>query len=211
MKQVTPMSQKNRCKQILILWMSLFALTSCNIEPLPDKIKSDHLFAIPIVDTTVLVSSFADFPNYGQLLEQIKIPAGTPIHMGAQEYPFYIGDYASSQEIEWIEPHLIIDTKDLPSGTEINIRIYTQNEYREKLYFWLPADYSVTLVNTPLNVPENPQRIRDIEQIRNARKVFLDTYFTFPETVSATEIMNDIVNIKFAMQLAIKTNLRIAL
>jgi hypothetical protein len=163
------------------------------------------------VDTTVSLGDFASLAHYGALLEQIEISGGTPIQMGEQEYPFYIGDYSSSQIIEWVEPLIIIDPKDLPSGTEININIYTKNDYGEKSYFWLSENHSVILASTPVQVPkpETPQVITNIEQFRNARKVFLDTYLTFNETVSGAQIMNYKVNIKFAIKFAITTDLKI--
>jgi hypothetical protein len=212
MTQITPISKKNRRRQILILCGCLLALISCyDVDTLPDKIKSSYSFAIPIVDSTVSIGDFASLANYGALLEQVEIPEGTPIHMGEQEYPFYIGDYSPSQEIEWVEPHIIIDTKDLPSGTVVNIRIYIKNDYGEKVYFWLSENHSITLISTPVKVPETPQVITNIEQFRNARQIFLDTYLTYPATVSGAQIVNDKVNIKFAIKFAIKTDLKITL
>ncbi|MDR2774041.1 MAG: hypothetical protein LBC19_04735, partial [Tannerella sp.] len=124
-------------------------------------------------------------------------------------YPFYIGDYSSSQEIARLEPQLIIDTEDLPSGTEINLKIYIKDDFENRVYFWLPYDYSVTLVNMPVIVPENPQIIENIESFRSARKVFLDITITYPTEVSSTQIMNDSINIKFAIKFAMKTDLKI--
>ncbi|MDR0726118.1 MAG: hypothetical protein LBF59_08970 [Prevotellaceae bacterium] len=176
---------------------------------MPDKIKSNYTLAIPIVDTTVSVGYFVDIQYYSTLLEAIQIPEDTPIDMGEQSYPFYIGDYSASQEIEWVEPHLIIDTKDLPSGTKVNIRIYTKNEYKDKVFFWLPSDYSVTLTDMPLKVPDTPNRITNIEQFRSAKNVYLDVSLTYPTAVSGAEIVNDELNIKFAIKFAIKTDLKL--
>jgi hypothetical protein len=163
------------------------------------------------MDTTVSIGDFVSFAEFEQLLEMVEIPEGMPIHMGEQSYPFYIGEYSSSQTVEWLEPQLIIDPKDLPSGTKINIRIYTKNDYKEKVYFWLPNDYSITLANTPVKVPESPQAITNIDQFRNATAIFLDTDIIYPTAVSGIQIVTDKINIKFAIKFALKTDLKITL
>jgi hypothetical protein len=227
MKQITPISKKNKHRPILILSVCLLALTSCSgFEPLPERIKSDCEFAIPIMDTTVVTGDFAsfnitgEFPNIPELPDtfnlpkdtviNIKIKKGEAIKMGELEYPFYIGDYAMSQEIEWIDPHLIISTKDFPSGTTLNIRIYTKDKFKNKSYFWLPEDYTVTLTDyEPVRVPESPSKIQDTERFRNARKVFVDVWITYPEEMSLEQIIDDRVNIKFAIRFVIKTDLQV--
>jgi hypothetical protein len=210
MRQIIPISKKNKCRQILILSVCILTLTSCyEFDSLPDKMKANYSLAIPIVDTTVAMGDFADIKSYYALLEGVEIPEGRPINMGEQAYPFYIGDYSPSQEIEWVEPHLIIDTTDLPAGTKVNIRIYTKDESEEKVYFWLSPEYSITLANTPIKVPEAPQQITNIEQFRSARTVYLDTSITYPAAVSGAEIVNHKVHIKFAIKFAIKTDLKI--
>jgi hypothetical protein len=164
-----------------------------------------------LIDTTVKVGDFADFVYYGVIPDTLTVPRETSISMGEHEYPFFIGDYSSSQEIEWLEPQIIIDTKDFPSGTVINIRIYTKNDNGEKIYFWLPENHSVTLVNTPVKVPDAPTRIKEISQFRTAQKVYLDVLITYPTEVPVTQIINDRVNIKFGIKFAIKTDLTIKL
>jgi hypothetical protein len=156
------------------------------------------------MDMTISVADFSSITNYTQLLETIEIPEGTPINMGERSYPFYIGEYSSSQTIEWLEPRLIIDTKDLPSNTTINIKIYTKNDLGEHSYFWLPNNYSITLVNTPVKVIET---ITNIDQFRNARTVFIDVDITYPTDVTVSQIINDKINIKFAIRFALKINL----
>jgi hypothetical protein len=211
MRQITPiLKKKNRCRQILILSVCILTMTSCyKLDSLPDKIKASYSLAIPIVDTTVSVGDFADIQSYYTLLEDSEIPEGTPIKMGEQAYPFYIGDYSSSQEIEWVEPHIIIKSTDLPSGTKVNIRIYIKNESDEKVYFWLSPDYSVTLANTELKVPEISQQITNIEQFRSARTVYLDTSIIYPAKVSGAEIVSHKVNIKLAIKFALKTDIKV--
>jgi hypothetical protein len=212
MKHITTISMKNRCKQILILCVCAFSLISCyDVDPLPDRIRSGYSFAIPLVDTTVSVGDFASFTQYEELLGQDSIPANTLIQMGEQDYPFYIGDYSSSQTIKWVEPHINITPEDLPSGTKVNIRIYIKKDTDEQSYFWLPADYSVSLTNTSIKVPESPQRIENISEFRDARKVFLDMYLTFPEKEPVVKIIKYKVNVKFAIQFAMETNLSITL
>jgi hypothetical protein len=215
MKHITPISKKNRYRQILTLCICLCALTSCyEFESLPDKIKSDYSFAIPLIDTTVRLGDFAYFLYHdipGINIPEVNIPEGTPIRMGELAYPFYIGDYSSSQEIARLEPQLIIDTEDLPSGTEINLKIYTKDDFENRVYFWLPDDYSISLVNTPVKVPEDTQRITNIEKFRSARKVFLDITITYPTAVSSTQILNDRINIKFAIKFSLTTDLKINL
>jgi hypothetical protein len=180
---------------------------------LPDKIKTDYTLAIPIIDTTISLGDFSEIQQYYSILDIFEVPANTPVNMGEQAYPFYIGEYSSSQEIEWIEPQIIIENKDLPSGTIVNIRICTKNDDDERIYFWLPSDYTVTLSNTLVKVPETPQKIEkeDINKFRSAKNIYLDTYITYPATMSGTEIVNQKVNIKFAVKFAIKTDLKINL
>jgi hypothetical protein len=202
MKQITPISMKDRCRQILILCVCAFSLTSCfDIESLPDKVKSDYEFAIPVVDTTVALGDFASFKQYELLLGQ-DIPAETPIRMGEQEYPFYIGDYSDSQEIDWVELLIIIDPKDLPSTTKVDVKIYTRNDSGEKSYD-LVSDV-IPLGQTYLKKIEGIE-----EKFRDAREVFLDTSLTFTDAVSGAQIMNYKVNIKFAIKFAITTDLKI--
>jgi hypothetical protein len=212
MKHITPISKKNKHRQILILFACLFVVTSCNdIESLPDKIKSDYEFAIPIMDTTVSVGNFVDFNYSPELLDTVKLPEGKEIRMGEQEYPFYIGDYSSSQEITWLEPQITIATKDFPSGTKVNIRIYTKDDSEGKSYFWLPENYSITMENTQVKVPETPAKINEIERFRHSRKVFIDVCITYPTAMLAAQIANDRVNIKFGIRFALKTDLHINL
>ncbi|MDR2383099.1 MAG: hypothetical protein LBD76_04345 [Prevotellaceae bacterium] len=212
MEQVTPILKKNRCRQILILSVCALTLSSCyDFDSLPDKIKTTYTLAIPIVDTTVSVGDFATIKNYLALLDNIDIPENTPINMGEQAYPFYIGDYSSSQEIEWLEPQLILEPKDLPSGIKINIKIYTKNGTNEKVYFWLPDNHPVTLENTSVKLPETPQRITNIEQFRSARNIYLDISITYPAAVSSTQIVTDKINFKLGIKFAIKTDLKINL
>jgi hypothetical protein len=178
---------------------------------LPDKIKTDYTLAIPIIDTTISLGDFATIARYEQLIETIEIPAETPINMGEQSYPFYIGEYSPSQTIEWLEPQLIIDTKDLPSGTKINIKIYTKDEFGRRSYFWLSDDYSITLTHMPVKVPETPQTIKNIDQFRDATSVFLDIDLIYPTAVTGSQIVDAEINIKFAIKFAIKTDLKVKL
>jgi hypothetical protein len=180
---------------------------------LPDKVNANYTLAIPIIDTTVSLGDFVEIRQYYSILDIFEIPANTPVNMGEQAYPFYIGEYSPSQEIEWIEPQIIIENKDLPSGTKINIRIFTKNDYGDRIYFWLPSDYTVTLSNTLVKVPETPQKIEkeDINKFRSAKNIYLDTYITYLATMSGTEIVNHKLNIKFAVKFAIKTDLKLNL
>jgi hypothetical protein len=179
---------------------------------LPDKVKSGYEFAIPITDTTLSISNFTDIRYYEGFLEMLDIPAGTPIVMGEQSYPFYIGDYSPSQEIEWIEPHFIIETKDFPAGTKINIMVYSKNDAGAKTYFWLDEDYSIELKSsTPVRVPETSTKMTNITQFRDIRRVYLDIAITYPVKVTGSQIATDRVNLKFGIKFAIKTNLTISL
>jgi hypothetical protein len=212
MRQMISISKKKRCRQILILCLCTLNLTSCyDFDTLPDRIKSNYEFAIPVIDTTVKIGDFESLAYYDEIPDELDIPEGTVIGMGEQEYPFYIGDYSPTQEIEWLEPQLIIDSKDFPPGTEANIRIYTKNDRGEKTYFWLSEDYSITLGNTSIKVPDIPNRINDIEKFRNAQTIFLDVFIVYPVKVLLAQIADDKVNIKFGIRFAIKTDLTINL
>jgi hypothetical protein len=214
MRQITPiLKKKNRCRQILILSVCILTLISCNkFDSLPDKIKATYSLAIPIVDTTVSLGDFADIKSYGKLLESIDIPEGDTIEMGEQAYPFYIGDYSSSQEIEWVEPKIIIvdstNSTDLPSGTKINIKIYTKNA-SQNVYFWLRENYPITWLKERIIVPETPQQITNIEQFRSARTIYLNTSIIYPTKVSGRQIVSNKVHIKFSIKFAIKTDLKV--
>ncbi|MDR1584495.1 MAG: hypothetical protein LBS55_14790 [Prevotellaceae bacterium] len=205
MKQVTPISKKSRRTLILYIYL-FFTLVSCyEIEPLPDKVKTNGEFAIPLIDKTVRVEEFVSFDN--ELLNMIEIPEGIPISMGEYSYPFYIGDYASSQTIEWVEPQIIIDTKDLPEGTKLQIKLYTKNDFGGKVYFWLPDDYFITVEEMPVKI--NDGKITDLGQVRDAKKVFLDISITYPTAMLAVTVATSKINIKFNMKFAIETDLSI--
>jgi hypothetical protein len=192
----------------------MFTLTSCyDFDPLPDRIKSDYEFAIPIIDTTIRVGDFIDFVNFSypdEILDTLTLPKETPIRMGEYSYPFYIGDH-SSQEIKWLEPQIIIAAKNFPAGTIANIRIYTKDDNKEKTYFWLPENHSISLVNTSVRVPETPTVIEEIDPFRTVRKVYLDIFFTYLDKVFVSQIKDNQVNIKFGIRFAIKTDLTIKL
>jgi hypothetical protein len=190
----------------------MFTLTSCyDFDTLPDRIKSDYDFAIPVIDTTVRVCDFVDFLSYTEISETFTLPKGTPIRMGEYAYPFYIGDYSSTQEIEWLEPQIVILPKYFPSGTEANIRIYTKDSDGKKIYFWLDENHSVTLLNTSVRVPETPTIIKEIDRFRTARKVYLDVVLTYPDEVTVSQVKDNMVDIKFSIRFAIKTDLTIKL
>jgi hypothetical protein len=203
MKHIVDILKKN--KQILISCICLFTLTSCyKIEPLPDRIKSYYEFAIPVIDTTIEIKNFIPVSDYS-----LEIPGDIPINTPEMSYPFYIGDYATSQEIQWIEPHIILEAKDFPSSTTLNINIYTMQDYGTKYYFW--QDYPVVQTNSPVKIPDVPNRITDIEQFRSSRKVFMKISVTYPASVLASDILQDKLNIKFAIKFAIKTDFAIKL
>jgi hypothetical protein len=213
MKQIISFLKKDINRQILILsCVCLFVMNSCyEFEALPDRLKSDYEIAIPVIDTTVSIGDFVSFPLPDDLLDQITIPEGTPIDMGELEYPFFIGEYSPSQKLKWIEPLMIIDTKDLPSGTVVNLQIYTKDDDEREVYFWLPADYTVTTGNAPIKIPDTPGKIPNIEQLRYSTKIFLDASITYPTAVSASRVIQDRVNIKFAIKFEIETDLSINL
>jgi hypothetical protein len=142
-----------------------------------------------------------------------RLPEKLSIEMGEQRHGLSIDDYSPSQGIEWIEPKLIITAKNFPSGTNVGIKIYTKNANKEKQYFWLPEDYSISLVNEEITVPESPEnkRIVDIEQLRQSRDIYLNIIITFPAAKSGKDIANYEVNVKFSIKLAIKTELKLNL
>jgi hypothetical protein len=172
-------------------------------------VQSDHEFAIPLVDTTVKIGDFVTFPY--PIDTPIEIPEGTAIRMGELSYPFFIGDYASSQEMKWLEPRMILETNDFPSGTVVQLKIYIKRDDGTKYYFWLSDDYSVTLTNTSVKIPDTPDKITDISQFRSAKRVFIDVSITYPVSQLASEILHDKISIKFAIKFEIKTDLRIKL
>jgi hypothetical protein len=206
MKQIVNILKKN--KQILFSCICLFTLGSCyKIEPLPDRIKSDYEFAIPIIDTTITVKDFIPIKYLSDY--QAEVPEGIPINTPEMSYPFYIGDYVASQEVQWIEPHIIIDAKDFPANTTLNISIYTVEDYITKYYFW--QNHPVTQASTPVKIPEDPNRITDIEPFRSSRKVYMNMSVIYPKSMSVSDILQDKLNIKFSIKFAIKTDLAIKL
>jgi hypothetical protein len=196
---------KNRCRQILILCTCMFILTSCyDIDSLPDRITSDYSIAIPLVDTTVFVRDFADIGYYRLEQDTITIPANTRIHMGEQEYPFYIGNYSGSQEIAWIELLILINSDDLPANTIISVDIYTKNSF-DLPYYLLSKDISL---GESYSHPRIEKPTID-SYFRDARKIFLNTSLTFNDAVSVAQIMAYKVNVKFSIRFAMKTHLKI--
>jgi hypothetical protein len=212
MKQIISFLMKNINRQILGSSICLFAMNSCyEFEALPDKIKSDYEIAIPVIDATISVGDFVSFSFPDVLLDYIEILEGVPINMGEMEFPFFIGEYSSSQKLNWLEPLMIIDTKDLPSGTIVNLRIYTKNDNERGVYFWLPEDYTITVDNSLMRVPETPSKITNVDQFRHSRKIFLSASIKYPTTVPASKIIKDKVNIRFVMKFEIETDLSINL
>jgi hypothetical protein len=164
---------------------------------LPDKITSDYSIAVPLVDTTVLLSDFASFKQYELLLGQ-DILAEDTIHMGAQGYPFHI-NYSDSLDIKSAELRIIINPIDLPSSTKVIINIfYTGDQSNNLLYKEIP-------LGVPYLYTIEKNAIDDFRKY--ARGIFLDSYLVFNETISGAQIMKYKVNIKFA----IKTDLTITL
>jgi hypothetical protein len=187
-------------------------MTSCyNFETLPHRIKSDSEIAIPVIDTTVSVGDFIAFTLPEELLNTIEIPEGTPINMGELEYPFFIGEYSASQKIGWIEPFLILETKDLPFGTTINIKIYTKDSEGKEIYFWLPENNPVTISNVPIKIPETPVKLTNIEQFRYSKKIFFNISVTYPTAVPVGKVIQDRLNIRVAIKFEIETDLIINL
>jgi hypothetical protein len=210
MRHITPISKKNRCRQILILSVCILILTSCHeFDSLPNKINTNYSLAFPVVvDTTILVGDFAGKGIYNNLIGMIEIPAGDTVKIGEQAYSFYIGDYFSSQEIEWVEPRMILDSTNLPSGTIINLGIYTENESK-KDHFWLPKDYPITLGDKKIIVPETPKRIENIEQFRSSRIIYVNTSIVYPTAMSGEQIVNNKLKITLAIKFAIKPDLKV--
>jgi hypothetical protein len=216
MKRVTPISKKSR--QILILCVCFFTLVSCyEFDPLPDKIKSKGEYAIPLIDTTISVEQFTSISYGGEMWNMIEIPEGRPLNMGEFSFPFYIGDYASSQTIEWIEPQMIIDSKDLLPGTILQMNIYIKNDNGTKSYFWLsPEESTVTLKeleDMPVKIPNPVDKVTgtDLEKVRNARKIFMDLSIKYPTSMLVETILTHKINIKMSMKFAIETDLSINL
>ncbi|MDR3246276.1 MAG: hypothetical protein LBT50_07570 [Prevotellaceae bacterium] len=196
----------------LFLVICLLALSSCyKADPLPKKFASDYQFAIPIIDTTVELGDFVDFALIPGLLDDYEIAEGREINMGELSFPFYLGDFGESQDIKWLEPQIILDTKDLPDGTTANIKIYTKEDGGGKYYFWLPENYSITATNVLIKIPESPVSITNIAQFRSSKEVFLDVAIKYPTSVLASKVVKDKINIRFGMKFEIKANLEIKL
>jgi hypothetical protein len=157
------------------------------------------------MDTTFSISDFADIYYY---LGMLNIPEGTTLEMGEQSCPFYIGDYSSSQEIEWIEPHFIIETNSFPAGTTMSINVYSKNDFGTRIYFWLKEDYPVQLNSTPVRVPDASTKLTNIDQFRDVRQIYFDVAITYPENITVDKIMSHKVNLKFSIKFAMKTNLK---
>lgn len=197
--------------QLLFLFC-LFFLSSCyEADPLPKRFTSDYQFAVPVIDTTVELGDFVDFVVRSNLPVDYEIPEGKEINMGELSFPFYLGDFGESQDIKWLEPQIILNTKDLPAGTTANIKIYTKEDDGEKYYFWLPENYSVTATNVPIKVPESPVSITNIAQFRSSKEVFLDVALKYPTSVFASKVIKDKINIRFGMKFEIKADLEIKL
>jgi hypothetical protein len=210
MRQVIAFLEKNKNKHISILCICLFTLTSCyEFDPLPNKIRSNYELAIPIMDTTIVIGDFESFANYNDIWNT-EIPEGTFIDMGELSFPFYLGYYAHSDIIEWIESQIIIDTKSFPSSTKIYLKIYIKTDNGEKLHFGLPENYPITLENSQVKVPME-RMIEEIEQFRYAKRIFFNASIEYPVATSVSSISTAKMNIKFAIKFAIKTNLTVSL
>ncbi|MDR1338928.1 MAG: hypothetical protein LBK58_02565 [Prevotellaceae bacterium] len=212
MKQINSFLKKKINRLILISSVCLFVMNSCyEFEELPNRIRSDYELAIPVIDTTVSIGDFVSFPLPDALPDLTTIPERTPIGMGELEFPFFIGEYSSSQKLKWIEPSIIIETKDLPSGTVINIKIYTKDDDGGEIYFWLPSDHTVTIGSGSIKIPETPNRITNVDQFRYSKKIFLDASITYPTATPVSKVIKDRVNIKFAIKFEIEADLSINL
>jgi hypothetical protein len=196
----------------------MLVLTSCyKIDPLPDRIKSDYEFAIPIVDTVVTMENVLrnqyhinDTAAIPEWVTAILIPEGETTKLGEITYPFYIGEYASSQEVKWLEPRIILNAKNFPSGAVANIQIYTkQNDSIH--YFWLDKDHSVTLTNTTITIPETPINLTNIEDFRYSRSIYMNVFISYPEQLSMSDILSATMSFKLAIKFGIKTDLTIKL
>ncbi|MDR0385742.1 MAG: hypothetical protein LBH60_06670 [Prevotellaceae bacterium] len=211
MKYITPISERYKHRRILTLFLCLSALISCSkFESLPDRIKSDYEFAIPITDTTVAAENFEGIKDF-ESLDMVDLPQGTPLIMGEIEYPFYIGDYSSSQEIKWLEPQIVVSPTGFPAGAEMNIKIYAKGSNGTNIYFWLPENYSITLANTSVKIPETPIRLNEIAQFRDVRKIYIDVSVIYPEDIRGPQIAAHKMNIKLGIKFAIKTDLSVNL
>jgi hypothetical protein len=186
-------------------------MTSCyKFEPLPSRIKSTHELAIAIIDTTVSIGNFVTFTLPEELLDTIMIPEQTPIDMGELEYPFFIGDYSPSQTIEWIDPFLILETKDLPSGTIVKIEIYIKDGNDRKIYFWLPENNAVTIAGAPVRIPDKPTSpLTNLESFRYATSIFFNISVQYPAATPIGKVINDRLNIKLGIKFKIETDLAI--
>jgi hypothetical protein len=176
-------------------------MTSCyKFETLPDRVKSKYEIAIPIIDTAVSIENFVAFTFPDEVLNKTEIPEGTPISMRELEYPFFIGDFSSSQKINWIQLFITLET-DSPPGTTINIKIYTKDDDGRKNYFELPENNSSIISD----------KLTNIEQFRDSERIFFNVSITYPTKVSVAEIIQNKLNIKLAIKFEIETDLTINL
>jgi hypothetical protein len=160
-----------------------------------------------MIDTTVVVGDFVEIKNN----PNGTIAEGREIIMGELSYPFYIGDFGEAQDIKWIEPQIVVDTKDLPAGTIAYLKIYLINEDGSKNFFWLEENFAVTATSTPIRVPENPTKITNVATFRTSREVCLDLSLKYPSEVKASAVLRDKVIVKFGVKFGITANFKINL
>lgn len=188
-------------KKKLFLLLCMFSLVSCyKADPLPERLKTEYELAIPIIDTIVSVGDFIDIDTSSIPPNLLSIPAGTPIHLGEMKFPFYLGDFANTQIVEWIEPKFLLHVGATKATGEIlsaNLQLYTK-QGSVKNFFWLPDYYWVQLGYDPVTVPENPARI-DAQQISSATEVFFDLNVKFPRAVYASEVLTTRVRIQLGV------------
>jgi hypothetical protein len=164
--------------------------------------------SIPLVDTTIEVKNFQEIKNSP---EYIEIPADMPLAMNELSFPFYLGNFASTQEVEWIIPQIIADTKNLPADTRIELNVYVKAN-GEKHYFWIPESTPVATNSGYVTIPDQPVKVPVTdEKLRSANSVFMILVISFPEKKKVSELLSYKVNVKFAITIKLKTDLAVKL
>jgi hypothetical protein len=78
--------------------------SSRDFETFPDRIKSGHELAFPMINTTVSIDNFAASTVPNTIFDLIVFPKRISVISNQIEYPFFIGEYSLSQRIKWLEP-----------------------------------------------------------------------------------------------------------
>jgi hypothetical protein len=161
-----------------VFFLSNILLNSCyKPESFPNKYVSEYEFAVPLIDS---VFSASDFESFKYEPDSYEVQKDFPVKMGVFSYSFSLNN-SSGDAMQWIEPRIVLDTRNFIQNTKISFKIYiTGEDENEKSYFWLPEDYSITTNRNMQTVETDNNRIF-VETLKQSKRLWIDVTFYFAE------------------------------